>query len=421
MKVFVIGSGGREHALAWKLSQSPKIDKLYCVPGNPGMAEIAECVDISADKLEELRDFALKQQVDITVVGPDDCLAAGVVDVFQKAGLKIFGPTQKAARIESSKAYAKKLMMKCGIPTAQYAEFEDHQKALDYLKDQKYPLVIKADGLALGKGVVICQTSEEAQSALKAMMVDASFGKAGSKVIVEEFLQGQEVSIHAFCDGRSAKLFPAAQDHKAAYDGDQGPNTGGMGTYAPVPWVSAAMISDIQNKIVDPILKAMAEDGNPFTGCLYPGLIITNEGFKVLEFNARFGDPETQSYMRLLETDLLEVIEACIDGRLSELDIKWSDDSACCIVAASGGYPGSYQKGLAIKGLDEVKQMPDVFIFQAGTKRTGDDIVTSGGRVLGVTATAGTLGSALNKSYRALESIFFTGIHYRKDIGRKVL
>jgi phosphoribosylamine--glycine ligase len=421
MKVFVIGSGGREHALAWKLSQSPKIDKLYCAPGNSGMAEIAECVDISADKLDELRDFVLKQQVDITVVGPDDCLAAGVVDVFQKAGLKIFGPTQKAARIESSKAYAKKLMIKYGIPTAKYAEFDDHQKALEYLNTQKFPLVIKADGLALGKGVVICQTSEEAQSALKAMMVDASFGKAGNKVIIEEFLQGQEVSIHAFCDGRSAKLFPTAQDHKAAYDGDQGPNTGGMGTYAPVPWVNAEMIGNIQHKIVEPILKAMAEDGNPFTGCLYPGLIHTSDGFKVLEFNARFGDPETQSYMRLLETDLLEVVEACIEGRLPDVEIKWENGAACCIVAASGGYPGGYQKGLAIKGLDEVKEMPDVVIFQAGTKRTSDGIITSGGRVLGVTAVGRDLRGSLDKGYGAMAKIYFNGMHYRKDIGRKGL
>jgi len=421
MKVFVIGSGGREHALAWKLSQSPKIDKLYCAPGNPGMAEIAECVDISADKLEALRDFALKQQVDITVVGPDDCLAAGVVDVFQKAGLKIFGPTQKAARIESSKAYAKKLMMKCGIPTAQYAEFEDHQKALDYLKDQKYPLVIKADGLALGKGVVICRSIEEAQQALKSMMVDASFGKSGSRVIIEEFLQGPEVSIHAFCDGRSAKLFPAAQDHKAAYDGDQGPNTGGMGTYAPVPWVNAEMIGNIQHKMVEPILNAMAEDGNPFTGCLYPGLIYTSDGFKVLEFNARFGDPETQSYMRLLETDLLEVFEACIEGRLPDVEIKWKNGAACCIVAASGGYPGSYQKGLEVSGLDKAQDDPAVVVFQAGTKKTCDGIVTSGGRVLGVTAIGKDLKGSLEKGYGALSQIYFKDMHFRKDIGRKGL
>jgi phosphoribosylamine--glycine ligase len=421
MKILIIGSGGREHALAWKLSQSPKIEKLYCAPGNPGMAQIAECVDISADKLESLRDFALKQRVDITVIGPDDCLAAGVVDVFQKAGLKTFGPTQKAARIESSKSYAKRLMAQAGIPTAKYAEFDDHQKALEYLASQKYPLVIKADGLALGKGVFICHSSDQAVPAIKSMMVDDSFGKAGSKVIIEEFLQGQEVSIHAFCDGRSAKLFPAAQDHKAAYDGDQGPNTGGMGTYAPVPWVSAEMIGDIKTRIVDPILKALADDGNPFTGCLYPGLIYTQEGFKVLEFNARFGDPETQSYMRLLETDLLEIIKACIDGRLSELDIKWSNDSACCIVAASGGYPGSYQKGFEVSGLDQAGEEDTVVLFQAGTKRGNGNIVTSGGRVLGLTAVAKTLKESLDKGYSALSKIHFKDMHFRKDIGRKGL
>lgn len=407
--------------MAWKLAQSPNIDKLYCAPGNPGMAEIAECVDISADKLEALRDFALKQQVDITIVGPDDCLAAGVVDIFQQAGLKIFGPTRKAARIESSKAYAKRLMIKYGIPTAQYAEFDDHRKALEYLDTQKFPLVIKADGLALGKGVIICQSVEDARPALKAMMLDSSFGPAGNKVIIEEFLQGPEVSIHAFCDGHTAKLFPAAQDHKAAYDGDQGPNTGGMGTYAPVPWVSAEMIGDVQNKIVDPILEALADDGNPFVGCLYPGLIFTDRGFKVLEFNARFGDPETQSYMRLLETDLPEITEACIEGRLSALDIRWSDDSACCIVAASGGYPGSYQRGLEVRGIDKAQEKDNVVVFQAGTKKDNGNIVTSGGRVLGVTAIGRNLKESLDKGYDALSQINFNGMHFRKDIGRKGL
>lgn len=407
--------------MAWKLSQSPRVKKIFCAPGNPGMAEIAECVDIKADKLESLRDFALKQQVDITVVGPDDCLAAGVVDIFQKAGLRIFGPSQKAARIESSKSYAKKLMAKTGIPTAGYAEFDDYQKALEYLNSQKYPLVIKADGLALGKGVFICHSSNEAGQALKSIMVDGSFGQAGSRVIIEEFLQGQEVSIHAFCDGRSAKLFPAAQDHKAAYDGDQGPNTGGMGTYAPVPWVNHEMIAGIQRLIVDPILKAMAEDGNPFIGCLYPGLIYTQDGFKVLEFNARFGDPETQSYMRLLETDLLEIIEACMEGKLSATNIKWSNKSACCIVAASGGYPGGYQKGFDVNGVDNAQEKPDVLVFQAGIKGDKGKIVTAGGRVLGVTATGRDLKESLGKGYDALAQIHFNGMHFRKDIGRKGL
>ncbi|MBU1356408.1 MAG: phosphoribosylamine--glycine ligase [Candidatus Edwardsbacteria bacterium] len=421
MKILIIGSGGREHALTWKLAQSPKIDKLYCAPGNPGMAEIAECVDISADKLESLRDFALNQQVDITMIGPDDCLAAGIVDVFQQAGLKVFGPSQKAARIESSKSYAKKLMAKAGIPTAQHAEFDDHQKALEYLISQKYPLVIKADGLALGKGVFICHSPDEAVQAIKSMMVDGNLGQAGSKVIIEEFLEGQEISIHAFCDGGTAKLFPSAQDHKAAYDGDQGPNTGGMGTYAPVSWVNDEMIDGIERQIVNPILKALAEDGNPFSGCLYPGLIYTKDGFKVLEFNARFGDPETQSYMRLLETDLLEIIEACIGGRLSELDIRWSDGSACCIVAASGGYPGSCQKGFAVNGIDKAQEKSGIVVFQAGTKKDNGDIVTSGGRVLGVTAIGKDLKESLEKGYDALAKINFNGMHFRKDIGRKGL
>ena len=407
--------------MTWKLAQSPRVKKIFCAPGNPGMAEIAECVNITVDKLESLRDFALKQQVDITIVGPDDCLAAGVVDVFQQAGLKVFGPTQKAARIESSKSYAKKLMAKAGIPTAQYTEFDDHQKVLEYLNSQKYPVVIKADGLALGKGVFICHSAEEARQALQSMMIDGNLGQAGSKVIIEEFLEGQEISIHAFCDGLSGRLFPPAQDHKAAYDGDQGPNTGGMGTYAPVPWVSAEMIGNIQTSIIDPILKVMSEDGNPFVGCLYPGLIYTKEGFKVLEFNARFGDPETQSYMRLLETDLLEVIEACLEGKLPAMNIKWSNNSACCIVAASGGYPGSCQKGFAVNGIDKAQEKSGIVVFQAGTKKDNGDIVTSGGRVLGVTAIGKDLKESLEKGYDALAKINFNGMHFRKDIGRKGL
>jgi phosphoribosylamine--glycine ligase len=420
MKVLVIGSGGREHALVWKLSQSPRIKALFCAPGNHGMAKAARCLDINPDQLEALRDFAVREGVDLTVVGPDDCLAAGVVDVFQEAGLKIFGPTRKAARIESSKGYAKRLMARAGIPTASYAEFEDHREASGYLASQKYPLVIKADGLALGKGVMICRSQEEAHQALKAMMLDSAFGPAGRRVIIEEFLAGREMSIHAFCDGRSARLFPAARDHKAVFDGDRGPNTGGMGTLAPLPWATPEMMADIRQQVVEPILQAMADDGNPFVGCLYPGLIETEEGFKVLEFNARFGDPETQSFMRLLKTDLVDVFQACIEGRLAELKIEWRDGSACCLVAASGGYPGEYLKGIEISGLERAGERPEVVIFQAGTRAENGRLVTAGGRVLGVTAWGRDLDQALERGYGALSEIKFTGMHYRTDIGRKV-
>lgn len=421
MKVLVIGSGGREHALAWKLSQSPRVERIFSAPGNPGMSEVASCLDPKVDQLEALRDFAVQEKIDLTVVGPDDCLAAGVVDIFQGAGLKIFGPTKKAARIESSKSYAKRLMARAGIPTADYTEFDDYQIALEHLASLKYPLVVKADGLALGKGVVICRSMEEAQQSLRAMMVEASFGQAGRRVIIEEFLSGPEVSIHAFCDGRSASLFPPAQDHKAAYDGDQGPNTGGMGTYAPVPWVDQSMLDDIKNRIVDPILQALAEDGNPFVGCLYPGLIHTSEGFKVLEFNARFGDPEAQSYMRLLEGDLTEIMTACIEGGLPNAQIKWRQGAACCIVAASRGYPGSYDKGMEISGLDKLGERPGVVVFQAGTSVVRGSLVTAGGRVLGVSAWGSDLRQALERGYQALSEVKFSGMHYRTDIGRKAL
>ncbi len=421
MKVLIIGSGGREHALAWKLSQSPRVERIFCAPGNPGMSEIASCLDLKADQIEALRDFAIREKIDLTVVGPDDCLAAGVVDAFQGAGLKIFGPTQKAARIESSKSYAKLLMARAGIPTADYAEFDDYPKALEYLVSRKYPLVVKADGLALGKGVVICRSMEEARQSLRAMMVEASFGQAGRRVIIEEFLSGPEVSIHAFCDGRSSSLFPAAQDHKAVFDGDKGPNTGGMGTYAPVPWVDQSLLDDIKRRIVDPILQALAKDGNPFVGCLYPGLIHTSQGFKVLEFNARFGDPETQSYMRLLEGDLAEIMMACIEGNLNDVQIKWRPGAACCIVAASKGYPGSYEKGMEISGLEKIKERPGVSVFQAGTRAECGRLVTSGGRVLGVSAWGNDLPQALEKGYQALLEVKFNGMHYRTDIGRKAL
>ncbi|MDO9066905.1 MAG: phosphoribosylamine--glycine ligase [Deltaproteobacteria bacterium] len=421
MKILLIGSGGREHALGWKLSKSPLVKKMYCAPGNPGLAELGECIDIKASDNAGLADFARKNSIDMTVVGPDDCLAAGVVDVFQKNGLKIFGPSQKAAQIESSKAFSKDLMRKAGIPTADYAVFEDHQKALDYLKGKAYPLVIKASGLALGKGVIICQNEEQAKAALQTAMVEKAFGASGNQIIIEEFLEGQEISIHAFCDGERAALFPASQDHKQAFDGDLGPNTGGMGSYAPVGWVTPEMMAEIEKTIVMPVLKALSDLGAPFQGCLFPGLIRTSHGFKVLEFNARFGDPETQSYMRLLESDLAETLLSCAEGRLKPSDIKWSTKSATSIVVASGGYPGSYQKGFEITGMEKAGEDLAIKVFQAGTALKGKKLVTAGGRVLGVTSLGSSLKEALGKGYQAVSAISFEGMQYRRDIGSKGL
>ena len=421
MKILLIGSGGREHALGWKLSQSPLVTKIYCAPGNPGLAELGECIDIKASDNNGLADFALKNRIGLTVVGPDDCLASGVVDVFQRKGLKIFGPTQKSAQIESSKAFSKDLMRKAGIPTAGYAVFDDHHKALDHLKGQKYPLVIKASGLALGKGVIICQSEEQAKAALHSAMVEKTFGDSGNQVIIEEFLEGQEISIHAFCDGERAALFPASQDHKQAFDGDLGPNTGGMGSYAPAGWVTPEMMAEIEKNIVLPALKALSDIGAPFQGCLFPGLILTSRGFKVLEFNARFGDPETQSYMRLLVSDLAEILLSCAEGSLKPDQIKWSDQSAACIVAASGGYPGTYQKGFEITGLVKAEEDRSVKVFQAGTAFKDNKLVTAGGRVLGVSAVGTSLKEALEKGYQVVSVINFKGMQYRRDIGAKGL
>ncbi len=421
MKVLVIGSGGREHALVWKLAQSPSVRKIYCAPGNPGIARQAECVDIAAGELARLRDFALASAVDLTVVGPDDCLAAGVVDLFREAGLRIFGPTRAAARIESSKSFAKLLMRDAGIPTAAFRTFTDHDAARAYAVSHEYPLVIKASGLALGKGVVICRDAGQAEQALRAALVDRVFGEAGSEVIVEEFLDGPEVSVHAFCDGKTAKLFPPAQDHKRLCDGDDGPNTGGMGTCAPAPPLTPRMMEEIRETVVLPALRALAARGSPFTGCLYPGLIRTGSGFKVLEFNARFGDPEAQSYLRLLESDLAQVLLSCTEGRLDGTAVSWSGRSAACVIAASAGYPGPYRKGLEIDGIEQAESREGVVVFQAGTAAREGAIVTSGGRVLGVTATGCDLRAAVDACYGALGSISFDGMTFRRDIGARAM
>lgn len=419
MKILIVGSGGREHALAWKVAQSPLVEKIYAAPGNPGMASLAECRPIPAGHLGEIRDFAKTEGIDLAVIGPDECLAAGAADLLQEAGLRVFGPTKKAAMIESSKAFAKELMAEERIPTARSATFADLERACDYVDSHPLPMVVKASGLALGKGAMICHSREHARQTLRSMMADGLFGPAGETVVVEEFLEGREVSIHALCDGSQAALFPPAQDHKAVSDGDQGPNTGGMGCFCPVPWVTRDMLAEIKNRIVEPVLRALARRGAPFRGCLYPGLMLTRDGFKVLEFNARFGDPETQAYMPLLESDLVEAMLACVEGTLGRSEIRWGRRHSACVIAASEGYPGAYRKGREIAGLDEAGRVRGVSVFQAGTVVEKGKLVTSGGRVLGVTGCAESLEGALESAYRAMGLISFQGMHYRRDIGRR--
>ncbi len=418
--ILIIGSGAREHALAWKLAQSPRIGKIYVAPGNGGTRQIATNIQIEASNIDELVKFAEKNAIDLTVVGPDDSLALGVVDAFQARGLRIFGPTRAAAEIESSKAFAKELMRETNVPTAAFRIFSKHSEALVYVRERGAPIVVKASGLALGKGVYVCKTLAEAESALAETMLDHVQGNAGNEVVIEEFLDGQEISIHAFCDGKTFVLLPAAQDHKPIRDNDEGKNTGGMGTIVPVPWVTAKTLQEVDEAIVRPTLKALAERGRPFTGLLYPGLKMTSNGPRVLEFNARFGDPETQSYMRLLKTDLLDILEACVDGTLDKLKIEWHQGFAVCVVIVSGGYPDEYKKGVPIYGIAEAERVPGIVVFHAGTK-FDDELKTSGGRVLGVSAVGETLRDALDYAYKAIQLIQFEGMQYRRDIGAKAL
>ena len=418
--VLIIGGGGREHALAWKLAQSPRIGKLYVAPGNGGTCDVAENVSIEATDTKRLARFAEKNSIDLTVVGPDDPLAFGIVDVFQSRGLRIFGPTRAAAQIETSKAFAKRLMRDSNIPTAPFRIFRKHENALEYVRKHGVPIVIKASGLALGKGAYPCKALAKAEKALTEIMLERAYKQAGNEVIVEEFLDGQEVSIHALCDGKTSILLPTAQDHKPVFDGDKGKNTGGMGTIAPVPWVTDQTLQEVNEQIVHLTLQALAKKGKPFTGLLYPGLKMTEEGPKVLEFNARFGDPETQSYMRLLKTDLLDVLDACVDGELDEIAVEWHSSFAVCVVLASGGYPGKYKKKIPIFGINEAEKIPNVVVFHAGTMYS-DQLRTSGGRVLGVTATGDTLQQALDRAYKAVRCIKFKGMQFRKDIGAKAI
>jgi len=424
-KVLLVGGGGREDALAWKLNQSARLGKLYVAPGNAGTAQIAENVPLKATDVDGLLAFALKEGIEFTIVGQDDPLALGIVDAFQAKNLTIFGPTKAAAQIEASKVFSKRLMKDCGVPTAWFDVYSDHTQALEnvcrhFAAYSGLPIVVKASGLALGKGAYVCHDLAEAEQALDEIMVKRLHGSAGDEAIIEEYAGGQEVSIHAFCDGKSFKLFPSAQDHKPAFDGDKGPNTGGMGTIAPVPWFNG--YDAVSERIVGPILGGLREKGSPFVGLLYPGLKMPEAGPIVLEFNARFGDPETQSYMRLLKTDILEICEACVEGRLHEIEIEWNSGFAACIVLASAGYPSpDYKKGLPITGIDDAEKIPDVVVFHAGTKIADGQLVTSGGRVLGVTGTGATLRDALTNAYGGVKCIHFEGMQYRTDIGTKSL
>ncbi len=421
LNILLIGSGGREHALAWKLSQSPRVTQIYVAPGNGGTATLTKTqnVDISVLDFDALKNFAKTNNIYMTVVGPDDPLALGIVDSFTKDGLRIWGPTQAAAQIEASKAFSKQLMQDSGIPTAAFKIFKatEAQAAIRYIDAQGAPIVVKASGLALGKGAIVCATIEEAKQAMRDIAIDKTLGAAGDEIVIEEFLDGPEISIHAFCDGKTARIFPSSQDHKTIGEGDTGPNTGGMGTIAPLPWVNAELIAKIEKEILEPTLIAMKKSGREFKGLLYPGLMLSSKGIKVLEYNARFGDPETQSYMRLLETDLLDILDACVDGKLADLNIQWSNNSAATVVLASAGYPGKYEKGKTITGIDVAESDPDIVVFQAGTKGS----VTNGGRVLGVTATGKTLDQALAKAYKAADEINFEGKTLRRDIGAKSL
>lgn len=417
MKVLVVGGGGREHAIVHALAKSPKVDALWCAPGNGGIAAEAACVDIKATDVDAMVAFAKENAMDYVVVAPDDPLALGMVDALEAAGIPAFGPHKNAAIIEASKSFSKDLMKKYHIPTAKYEVFTDMEQALAYVRSEGAPIVVKADGLALGKGVVVAQTAEEAEDAVRSMMGDKKFGEAGARVVIEECMTGPEVSVLCFVDGTHFSPMLSSQDHKRAFNNDEGPNTGGMGAFAPSPKYTPEIAQCCVDTIIRPTVEAMAKEGRPFQGCLYFGLMLTPDGPRVVEYNSRFGDPETQPVLSLLKTDLMDIMLACTNGTLDQLDIQWSDGAACCIVMASGGYPASYKKGYEISGLDSVSK--DVFVYHAGTKLEGGKYYTNGGRVLGVTATADTLENAIAKAYDAVHGISFQDAHYRTDIGQK--
>lgn len=420
MKVLIVGSGGREHAIAWSVAKSPKVDKIYCAPGNAGIAEFAECVNIKAMEFDKLVAFAKENAIDLTIIGMDDPLVGGVVDAFESEGLRVFGPRKNAAIIEGSKAFSKDLMKKYKIPTAAYENFTDPDEAIKYLETAKMPIVLKADGLALGKGVLICNTLEEAKEGVKTLMLDKQFGDAGNEIVIEEFMTGREVSVLAFCDGKTIKCMTSAQDHKRAKDGDQGLNTGGMGTFSPSPFYNDEVEAFCEKYVYQSTIDAMASEGRPFTGILFTGLMITEDGPKVLEYNARFGDPEAQVVLPRMKNDIIDVMEACIDGKLSDVELEFEDNAAVCVVLASDGYPEKYDKGFKIKGLDTFKDKDGYYVFHAGTKFDGDKIVTNGGRVLGVVAKGENLKAARANAYKATEWIDFANKYKRNDIGKAI-
>jgi len=421
MKVLVIGSGGREHTLVWKIKQSPKVSQVYCAPGNAGISRLTQCVNIDAENIEKLVDFAKKEKINLTLVGPELPLSRGIVNEFNKQGLRIFGPSKEAAEIESSKVFSKYLMKKHNIPTANYEVFQNSKKALDDIKKQTFPLVIKADGLAAGKGVFVVKNLLEAKDALGALMDEKQFGEAGRQVIIEEFLEGEEVSILAFCDGKTVVPMVSSQDHKKIFDNDQGPNTGGMGAYSPVPFYPDEFEKRVLEEILKPTIKGLQSEGKEYKGVLYAGLILTREGPKVLEFNARFGDPETQVILPRLKTDLIDILNAVINNTLHKINIQWEDNAAVCVVVASGGYPGKYQKGKVISGLERLEKMKNTIAFHAGSKFQDNQVITSGGRVLGVTAWDETISKAKEKAYKAVKEIYFEDMYYRKDIAAKAI
>ena len=422
MNILIVGSGGREHAIAWSVAKSPKADKIYCAPGNAGISQYAECVNIGAMEFEKLADFAQEHSIDLTIIGMDDPLVGGVVDVFEERGLKVFGPRKNAAILEGSKAFSKDLMKKYNIPTAGYENFEDSEKALEYLRTQaKFPVVLKADGLALGKGVLICNDLAEAEAGVKEIMEDKKFGSAGNTMVIEEFMTGREVSVLSFVDGKTIRTMTSAQDHKRAMDGDQGLNTGGMGTFSPSPFYTEEVDEFCRKYIYQPTVDAMAAEGRPFVGIIFFGLMLTPDGPKVLEYNARFGDPEAQVVLPRMKTDILEVMEACVNGTLDQTELEFEDNAAVCVVLASDGYPVSYEKGFKISGFEKFDGKDDYFCFHAGTKFDDNgDIVTNGGRVLGITATGADLKEARKKAYEATEWVDFANKYMRHDIGKAI-
>lgn len=421
MNVLVVGSGGREHALAWKIAQSPRVEGLFCAPGNPGMAQLAECADIDVMDFDRLVAFAWEKHIDLAVIGPEDPLAAGLADRFAAAGIRAFGPSAKAARLEASKAFAKAFMARHAIPTARHWEFEDAQSAIAHVKEHGAPIVVKADGLATGKGVTVALDVDAAIRAIEDVMVVRSFGDAGDRIVLEERLLGEEASIFALTDGKTLRPLIPVQDHKTAFDGDQGPNTGGMGAYAPAPVVTNAMMAEIERAVLRPCIEGMAAEGAPYKGLLYAGLMITPEGPKVVEFNCRFGDPETQVVLPLMDSDIVPILLACVDGTLSETHVEWKPGACVTVVMASGGYPRNYEKGKIIKGLEDIREIDETWVFHAGTREERGFYYTNGGRVLNITALGADLREAVDRAYRAVNLITFDNAHYRRDIAKKAL